>query len=357
MKVALFLAKCIKEQNPAVKIVFGGYHPTVEPIKTMSQPQVDHVICGEGELGLHLLVKRTIAKKPCQQITHSQVIQELDELPFPNRELINQERTLQLTKEIDGERIASVQSSRGCPYRCLFCSNYRVHGPKIRRRSVFNVLKEITHLKEHWKINFLKFCDASINTSIEWLRQFSKGMRNQFRGELPWGANIHPARMDTRTLLYMKWGGCREIWVGVESGSQSVLDAIRKRVKIKQIKQVFRWAKKVKIKRRAYFMVGLPNETEEDVQQTFKLARELDADMYGMTILAPYPGCSIYGEFKDEMELEDVDWSLVDEYTNLIWHTEHFTNQELRDIQIKFHKLFKKKLAPGPTMRFGGKDE
>jgi radical SAM superfamily enzyme YgiQ (UPF0313 family) len=337
MSGALDLAYKIKTENRTVKTVFGGHHPSSLPEQVALSPWVDKVVVGEGERAmLEILEGKWIGK-----VAQSLPIEDLDELPFPDRRLIQQERTLRLTEKNDGERIASVLSGRGCPFHCIFCTGDRdVFGAKWRKRSVQNVLDEIKQLVDRWRIDFLKFTDAEINTSVSWLKDFCNQKQAQ-KITVPWGANVHARQMYPDVMHSMSCAGCREIWVGVESGSPHVLKDMNKGVSIEMIENVFKWAKACGIRTRAYFMTGFPTETREDFEATLWLADRLDADVYGMTMLCPFPGTQLYSEIFDET----VDWSKTDEYTNDFWRTKHFTNEQLKQNQAEFTDRFKGRLC------------
>jgi len=340
MKHALYLAEKIKEQNPKVTTVFGGHHPSSLPEQTIAHRQVDIVIVGEGETGM--LAALTLKKSLNGKIWYSRIIDNLDTIPFPDRKLIRQDRTLALTEKNDGERIASVLSSRGCWFQCIFCTGdhdvFRTLKP--RRRSVWHVLDEIEQLVKEWHIEFLKFADAEINTDEAWLQDFCR-QKIESKIEVPWGANIHAALIHKDTLELMKKANCREIWVGVESGSPKILRELRKGVTVTQIENVFHWAKETGILRRAYFMCGFPNETREDFDMTLALAERLDFDVGGMTIPCPYPGTALY----NATLYANVDWSAMDEYQNDIWRTKNFTNEDLKRMQAEFVDKFKDRLC------------
>lgn len=339
MKHALYLAEKIKEQNPRVTTVFGGHHPSSLPEETLELPNVDLVVQGEGESGM--LAVLNLGK--IEGLWRSRVIENLDTIPAPNRKLIRQERTLALTEKNDGERIASVSTSRACPFHCVFCTgDHDVFGYKVRRRSVWHVLDEIEHLVKEWHIDFLKFVDSELNSSLSWLQDFCK-QKYLRRITTPFGCNIHAALIDKSTLELMKSANCREIWVGVESGSPRILREIQKGITVKMVENVFRWAKEAGIFRRAYFIVGSWNETYNDIQMTENLIDKIDPDYVGFTILCPYPMTQIYEEHKEKLHLDKIDWSTMDEYSNPIWFTPMFSNQELHEIQRRLVDKYKDK--------------
>ena len=341
MKHALQLAGEIKEQNLKVKTVFGGHHPSSLQSETLAYPQVDMVVAGEGEAGLSMILRQPKEKT----IYLPPPIENLDIIPFPDRKLIHQERTLALTEQNDGERIASILSGRGCSFNCTFCTgDHDVFGKTVRKRSVNDVLDEIEQLVNEWNIDFLKFADTEINTSITWVKEFCNE-KIQRRITIPFGCNIHTALINKSTLQLMKEANCREIWIGCESGSQKILKQMHKGVTVKMLENVFQWSKEVGLLRRAYFMVGFPSETREDFNMTLDLAERLEPDVLGCTILAPFPGTQIYETYKDKLSLQNVDWSSVDEYKNKIWKTENFSNEELHELQAEFAQKFKDRLC------------
>jgi radical SAM superfamily enzyme YgiQ (UPF0313 family) len=337
MKFGLELAQRIKEVNPYVWIVFGGVHPSALPMETLKHPQVDQVIVGEGERSFLRVLQGNRDK-----IVWTEPIQNLDDIPFPNRIKIRSERCIQMAYRNNKERIASILTSRGCPMHCVFCSDHIVWGRKTRRRSVSNVLDEIAQVVNDWRIDFLKAADAEINSDPMWLLDFCKEKIK--RGiDVEMGANIHAGLCNRKMFNWMKRAGFREIWIGVETGSPRILRQIRKGTTIEQIKRAFKWSKDAGLLRRAYFMVGMPDETLEDVKLTFRLAEEIEPDIVGMTILCPYPRTEIY--MRDPDRFKDWDWSVCDEYGNPYWKTETFSNEDLKAIQRNFMDKFKDRLC------------
>ena len=350
---ALSLAKAIKEENPEIYTVFGGHHPSSLEADTIANQQVNIVVVGEGETGMLEILNdwdkyRKVGKEkefPRCLVIPSTTIEDLDSIPFPDRRLIRQDRTLALTWKNDGERIASVLSGRGCFTRCVFCTGDRdVFGTRVRKRSIGNVLDEMSQLVDEWNVEFIKFADAELNSRLSWVQDFChEKIRRKL--EVPFGCNIHASIMNKATVELMKKAGCREFWIGVETGSPRILKEIKKGTTIKQIENVFKWTKEAGIKRRAYFMVGHEHETRADFDMTLDLASKLDSDMYGCTILAPFPGTEIYDRYKEKLGLDRVDWSGVDEYSNKIWETPNFSNEELHELQAEFTEKFRNKLC------------
>jgi radical SAM superfamily enzyme YgiQ (UPF0313 family) len=338
MKHALHLSRKIKRINPNCKTVFGGWHPTAVPEQTASNPEVDYVVVGEGEEGMLKIINGEVGKD--ERIVFSKPIGNLDELPFPDRKAIKVERHIQVAYRENGERITSIQGGRGCPFQCIFCSEYLMTKDLVRRRAPSKLVNEIEYVIDEYSVDLLKFVDPEINSSIQWVKDFYKEVIKR-KVDVEFEANLHATLVDREMLELMKKANFRQIDIGVETGSPRMLKVIRKGTTIEQIKKVFKWSKEVGLLRRAYFMVGFPDETPEDVELTFKLAEELDPDVVGMTILCPFPGTTLY----DSNLYKEVDWSKADEYRNDLYRTRKFSNEELRAIQDKFVKAFKNKLC------------
>lgn len=225
-----------------------------------------------------------------------------------------------------------------CAERCMTGKYNRETNP-LRLRQAKDTLDEIDFLKDRYAIERFKFVDPTWSVDDTYVYNFcyEKIRRGNY---LPWDANVHAGIVTEFSIKMMSKANCDVIAVGCESGSQKILNDIGKGVTISKIKKVFEWGKKYGLKRRAYFMLGMPNENLSDIRDTIKLAKEIDPDVFGLTFLAPYPGTQMYDEVKDK----DIDWSKVDEYSNDVWRNKTFTNKELKMLQKTVCRLFKEKL-------------
>lgn len=326
-KHALSLAKQIKRPNN--HIVFGGIHPTVLPELLLKEDSIDSVVMGEGEKAMLQLVNdidqgANVHKRRYE----TDYVMNLDDLPFPDRAAIKNERNLMQAYKDEGVRITSVLASRGCPFRCSFCCSRNVWQNQTRFRTPGNLLDEIEMLVKDWNVQFLKFSDDTFTVNKQKVIDFCK-LKEERGITLPYGANAHINTIDDELLGYLAESGCRELWYGVESGSPRILKDIHKSTNIRKIKEVFRLTKKHGIKTRAYFLLGMPNETLEDIEMTEKLCDELQPDIVGFTLLAPFPT----NEYYDYETMKDWDWSTFDEYGNDWVSTKTISNQELKNIQ------------------------
>ena len=311
-----------------VKVVFGGWHVTAAGIPIKYRNVVDTTIIGEGEL-LFLDLLNDVYRDYYQPL-------EFSDLPWPDRELIKQEKTLDLCEKMCGERIASFQSRRGCPMSCTFCAEKCMTGGlPIRVRDPEDVLDEIECVDEKYKITQFKFIDSTWSFPKRATFEFCEAKIKR-GNKLSFEAMIHASFVTREMLEIAKEAGCNQLNVGVESGSQKLLNDMKKGVTVEKIKKVFRWGKKLGINMRGFFILGMPNESLESIEQTRQLIRKINADIVGFTILTPFPGSDLYSD-----KYKDIDWSECDEYSNDFWETKNFTNQQLKDVQKSLNEEFK----------------
>ncbi len=339
-KPALHLARSIKKINPGVRTVFGGFHPSAVPEDCLEEDAVDQVIVGEGE---EAFLKILLGENA--PLVQGERFDGLNEV-FPDRVLIRNIRTVDLCEQQIGKRITSFQSVRVCPFRCSFCAERIVTGVYNRNenplseRNPEHLLDELESVTKELNLDYFKFADATWNTSIEKVMAFcEEKIKRNFN--LPWDANVHASFADKEMLRIMKAAGCQLINVGVESGSQRILNDMKKGLSVKNVKNVFRWGRELGLERRGFFFLGMPNETEADIRLTEKLVEEIEPDVFGVTILSPYPGTSHY----DPNTMKDYDWTFADEYSNPYWQTQHFSNSEIKRWQTYLTDKFSANLS------------
>ena len=336
-KHGLELARQIKTKSN--RIVFGGIHASALPRLLLKEDCIDALVMGEGERAMLQLVEDVNNSIAIFKHTyHSDYIGNLDDIPFPDRKTIKNERNIQQSYKDEGVRITSVLSSRGCPFRCSFCCSHLVWQRKIRFRSALNILDEVEQLVTDWGIQFLKFADDTFTLNKKRAIEFCQ-LKIETGIKIPYGANAHINTIDEDLLKHLAASGCQELWYGVESGSPRILKNMHKNTRIDKIKQVFKLTKDYGIKTRAYFLLGAPNETIEDIEMTERLCDELQSDIVGFTLLSPFP----INEYFDYETMQDWDWSVFDEYGNEWVHTKTLTNRELKDMQRRLVEKYQQK--------------
>lgn len=337
----LDLAGLLKEINPKIHIIFGGWHVSALPEVVRREACIAQVIVGEGERAFLEILRgnngNVIKYPPLHPF----------DLEWPDREAIKNHRTIDLCESMNGKRTASFQMNRGCKVHCKFCAEQTMTGKynretnPIRSRTNEDVLNEIGVVEARYNINYFKFVDATFDINPEQVIDFCAA-KIDYDNEIEWEANIHPRFIQKEEVFaWLKESNCNQINIGVESGSPRILKDIGKGTRIEHIKNVFKWARKYGIKRRGYFLLGMPNEQYEDMRLTEQLIDEIEPDVMGFTILCPYPGSDFY----DPLKHKDIDWSATDEYSNDFWRTEHYSNSAIKGQQKILMALHSKRLC------------
>lgn len=337
-KAGLKIAHRIKSQKPDIKIVFGGHHVSALGDKIVDNV-IDYIVIGEGEIALLEILNgredRIIKGQPL----------DFKLSPWPDRDIIKNNRTIDLCQKMIGERIASFQANRGCPHRCAFCSERNITGViskenPIRSRNIDDILSEIEIVVDKYRLDKFKFVDATFDWSSKYVVDFCK-MKIERDIKTPWECMVHASSAQEEMFSWLKKSNCYQINMGCESGSPKILKDMKKDTTVEKIEQVFLWAKNSGIERRAFFLLGMPEETEEDLNMTDNFVERIKPDYFGITLLCPYPGSDYY----DYNEYKDIDWSKTDEYSNDFWKTKYFTNEELKAKQKYFVEKNKNRLC------------
>jgi radical SAM superfamily enzyme YgiQ (UPF0313 family) len=190
------------------------------------------------------------------------------------------------------------------------------------------------------QIDFLKFSDDTFTINKHRVLDFCR--KKVIAGlDVPFGANSHVNTVDEDVLIALAGAGCEELWFGVESGSPHIREEMHKLISNDHIIEVFDMCKKYDIKTRAYFLLGMPTETIEDIKMTEKLCDRLDPDIVGFTLLSPYPGSAFY----DPAYMHDWDWSVFDEYNNNWVRTKTLSNEQLKAEQKRLVDRYPDRVA------------
>jgi len=304
------LAHDIKQKNRDIITMLGGVHLTAVPRETMEKfPQFDIGVIGEGETTLLEAIQALNGKKNLQTVNglvyrlNGEVIftqprgmnYTLDSYPPPAWDLIPgfpHNYPVPPYSTYQGPS-CSIVTSRGCGRRCTFCFQGTM-GRSLRFHSAEYVLTIIKHLFSHYDIRDLRFVDdqflASKTRSEKICAMLIKEKLNLTFSCL--------ARIDTINpplLRLLKKAGCRQINFGIESGSQRILDLVKKDIKLEEIFQAVKWTHEEGIRTLGYFMIGFPTETEQTIKESITFAKKLPLDDISIFLLTPFPGTELYG--------------------------------------------------------------
>lgn len=217
-------------------------------------------------------------------------IKDLDKLPFPARHLVDNN----LFRRPDNNKVqATIKVSRGCPHHCFFCLATPVSGSKVRVRSTDNIVAEIRECVEKYKINNFLFWSDIFNFDREWTIDLCQKIIDSGL-KITWASNTRADTADAEMAELMYESGCRLVSIGVESGSQFVLDKIGKSLTLSDVRDTVKIFKKAGIKIYNYFVIGLPWDDEETIEQTIEFAIELDSDFISFYTATPLPGTRFF---------------------------------------------------------------
>jgi len=304
------IARITKDIDNRIKTVVGGTHPTLDPEGTLTVAEFDYVIRGEGEFtflelvgGLGEAQIKGLSFRRDGGVVHNEkrpFIQNLDELPFPERNnFLNETTYLELGYVVTG---------RGCPYSCSYCASPRLWYREVRFRSAENVIAELEYLKTHYHSSFIHFADDTFSMNKERAKEICRQIIDRKLG-IKWVCDTRVDCLDEELIRLMKTAGCIRVKIGVESGSDRILKKVRKGITTDKVRKAVALIKEAGLPLTAYLMVGFPGETDEDLRQTIDFAKELNADYYSLSILAPYYGTEILSELeKSGIKLDKKHW-------------------------------------------------
>jgi radical SAM superfamily enzyme YgiQ (UPF0313 family) len=308
---ALSIAREAKAQNPNVIIVFGNYHATFNAERIIRKyPFVDIVVRGEGEATCLRLVRCLEKGRDLKKVTgitfrkngrvlstsEGPLLRDLDSLPIPNRTLIN----AKYSSDIFGIRVAtkkftSIISSRGCPFGCSFCACTMFAHRLWRPRSVGNIMNELNFLQSEGYEQFL-FVDDNFTLNPKRVVKLCQRIRKE-KVDIEWFCDSRVDNCTYNMLREMAKAGCKLLYFGVESANQRVLNYYKKGTTPEQSKTAIRKARKAGIDVIVgSFILGAPDETLEEIENTLKFAHELDIDVPQLNVLGAFPGTATWNE-------------------------------------------------------------
>lgn len=344
----------IKKQLPDSLTCLFGTHPTVFPKETLQNEGIDFVVMGEAEYTVLELanalskVKETklhnidgLAWKDNKKIVINkkrELIADLDSLPFPARDLLPMYKyTGFLTRR---KPYTLVLSSRGCTASCLFCSSQIMLERKWRGRSPENVISELELLVNDFGIKEVFFNDDCFTMDKNRVKEIC-GLMKKKGLDLAWGCETRVDRVDEETLKTMKDAGCYKIVFGLESGNKKVLEKLKKNANLDQVKQAVKWTKKAGIYANGTFIIGVPWETKETVQETIDFAIELDLDHATFFMATPMPGTEFYDVVvKEKLFRNKPNWNNFQMFSNSVVKSHFLSNEEIIKFRSKAYKQF-----------------
>jgi anaerobic magnesium-protoporphyrin IX monomethyl ester cyclase len=309
--IALKIAEAAKRSNRTV--VAGGQHVTFFDSQALSTGLFDFIVRGEGELTMLDLARHIEEGNSFEEVKgisyisdgevirtpNRPLIQDLDSLPFPARDLLPLKR---YTTSLHGRSLAAALTSRGCPFNCDFCACSQFFGRRWRTHSVENVMEELGFLRREQGYQAVAFFDDNFTLNPNRTAKFCENIL-QRNWDLYWWAfsRVDWVVKHEDLVKLMAQAGLKQVFVGFESGCQEVLDQMGKDLDVDKSFKAVEILKKYKITIWASFIIGALNETKKMIKQTIKFANKLNPDFTQFGILTPYPGTALYEKVKNRL--------------------------------------------------------
>jgi radical SAM superfamily enzyme YgiQ (UPF0313 family) len=223
----------------------------------------------------------------------------LDSLPFPAWDLIDVQKYKNIWGEYHGYYSMNMVTTRGCPYHCNWCAK-PIWGQRYNSRSPENVAAEMKWLKENFAPDHIWFADDIFGLKPNWIEKFAELLLEN-HATIPFKSLNRADLITEKTALALAKAGCKTVWLGAESGSQKILDAMDKGDKVEDIYQAAQLLRKNGIEVGFFLQFGYPGETWDDVQKTLKMVRECAPDDIGISVSYPLPGTKFFERVKMEL--------------------------------------------------------
>jgi anaerobic magnesium-protoporphyrin IX monomethyl ester cyclase len=348
-------AAAVKQWSPKTFVALLGSHVTYFDRKTLEgHPAVDAVVRGEFEYtcadlaraldsgddlsGVMGLTYRD-ADGDVRRNPDRPLFEPLDRMPFPARHIVKDAGYR--AGIYSGGHPTGMVSSRGCPYRCTFCLWPGIlYGHKFRARTAENVVDEIEDAVRVYGHDEIYFDDDTFTIDRQRVMDICRLMLERgLDDEVEWIAQCRVDTVDREMLEAMKAANCGYILFGVESGSAQMLKAMKKGITLDKVRHAFRLTKEVGIKTQAFFLFGMPGETQETIRETVEFAKELNASSTQFAVAIPHPGTALYEECKTNGWLTSENWA---DYTSemCVIETPWLTAREVEEARIRAYREY-----------------
>lgn len=300
-----------KSELSHTKIILGGpeVRQHAEPLLKIG---ADVIVIGEGEESmLEVIQSVSIGRSDLSEVRgiqwkdatgaqkineERQLLKDINLLPFPNRKKVDLQKYFDTWKNAHGESSVSVSTMRGCPYTCKWCSR-AVYGMSYRRRSAELVADEIEELQRNYTFDSIWFVDDVFTINAKWMREFAAVIAKR-KLKIRYEIISRSDRLNEEMLDLLAQSGCFRIWIGAESGSQNVIDAMDRRVDVKNVRDMIQLTRKKGMEAGTFIMLGYPGETESDIKETVNHLVQSNPHHFTITLAYPIRGTELFEETK-----------------------------------------------------------
>ena len=315
----------------------------------------DIVIKGEGELTLLETVKALENKNNISEIDGiiykkndnfiknkpRSVLKELDKLPLPAWDLIDIKKYQSIWGKSKQEFTLNLATTRGCPFKCNWCAK-PIYGNRYNSHSPKYIVSEIKYLKENFNVSRFWMCDDIFGLKPKWVQEFNKELKKENLNISFYIQSRADLLVKEDTIDALAESGLEEVWIGAESGSQKILDAMDKGTTLDQIYTSTRLLKEKNIRIAFFIQFGYLTENKEDIKKTINMIQELVPDNIGVSVSYPLPGTKFYEKVKDDLKLK-ANWTDSDDLAMMFQGT--FNAKFYKKLHRFVHKQFRKSQA------------
>lgn len=326
-------------------VVFGGPHVSILPEEILRNPHVDYVILSEGEASFHELVQAIrgggdlsgidgLGYKDDGRIVirpRTRYIRDLDTIPFPDRSLFS----------FDTSQNITFCATRGCPYKCANCQPaLSLQTCAFRMRSVENVLAELRETAQGKEVHFV---DNDLTVNRKWIRKLCDGIISEGIS-IRWNCQGRVNTLDRELMATMKKAGCCHVGIGIESGSQRLLDGfLKKQIDLRMAEKVIADAVEVGLPLHGWFIIGIPTETKEDIEETVRFALSHEFATVGFSIGTPWPGTAFHRISAENGWILPGEWEDFNEKRYSWLRTPHWGPEDIGFIREEIIRRFRRK--------------
>ncbi|MHB0866587.1 MAG: B12-binding domain-containing radical SAM protein [Thermoleophilia bacterium] len=302
----------IKRALPLALVGCFGHLPSNFSRETLDATKSDFILMGEPDLAFRALLERRVSGGDMQgeglssiaeggEFTQGeyQRLESLDDLPFADQAAVD---SFRYGEPFFGHPYTTFQSSRGCPFSCVYC--VRSYGRKLVMASADHVVAEIESAVRHQGIKYFRFMDDTFTASRRRVLEICEGLKAKGL-DISWSCLTRPNTIDGEIARALKEAGCKRVYVGIESGSQKVLDYLQRGYQLDAVMDNLREVRESGLEMVGWFIVGSPVEERQDFEMSLKLARELKLQYIAVSTLVPYPSTELF-----ERERENIRFSL-----------------------------------------------
>ena len=321
INTAIAIARQLKKAYPALPIVLGGAHATLLSEETLATaPEIDIIVRGEGEQTIIDLLPALENKEPLDNIPgisyrkYGEVVSNptrykninLDSLPFLAYHLLPWRRYKPHPPHGRALPFAATITSRGCPYRCSYCSK-PIFGNKFRGQSPERVVEEVAYHKRKFGIKEFAFYDDVFTLDKRRAQAIADEIIKR-ELKIHWTCETRVNLVAKELLRHIKQAGCYAIAYGVESASQEILNTLNKDITLEQAEEAVCLSQEVGLQTIGYFMIGSPGESPETIRQTIDFAKKLKLDFAQFAVTTPFPGTELYHLYLDGRKSDNIPW-------------------------------------------------